>query len=882
MSSAENVTSGKLKGTSDLAPTLPGSSQESSGCTLLIDSERTFIRSPGESVLLPCPCPAEQINPDRDTWRFSETETGDQTAVCNDRESCRGRIWIFDQTHSRNFSLLISDLTKEDAGFYTCRADEGDMPHIMLQVKGGTLEVGFRDWAVGPGDSHPASWASHGHHQRVLFLPADILLSPSLTSFGGVRDSHAIRYSLADLSPSSSLGFVVACSSGPTFQLALTATIGPRGWAHAICCALSENKQTVPVSRSSGGSVLLSCTCTDLQDRAERVQWRTPNHEDLLQRYSGRVQTFNQNSPGNLSVLISDLTEEDGGTYSCWINQNQYRNFSLTVKGIPEQTSAGTTASPPSSTPGLIIKTLEACKANATLDCTNNLLSQIDIIDQALPKKDVEDTLNYLITQQNSLITGKTNRDGLVFSFNRMLNATEKLVSTLVKTVETNSSVSISLKNIEVRVFVVGQNSSLKEMLQLHTPHAKMDIDLNGISRKKMNQGHAAVAFMSYTNMLNSSLFSANTSNTTKRIMSAVVSATLPKTNNRSLDKPVNFTLKHLEELNPNYVHSCVYWNETDWVTDGCARIKTNSSHTVCSSTHLSTFALIMQINPRQSEHRFKVINMVVVSFGLVFLGLALLTFALCRKNPRVINAARINLCISLLLGHLLFLLTQTLVKKKYQLVCAVLAGIVHFLFLSAFVWMFIEALMLFLAIKNLSRPKSKHKEVLNWKLLTSVGYMVALVVVGVSAGVVPDGYSSEECWLTTSKGFNWSFLGPVFFILASNMILFSLIAISLRSSLARLNSQVSQIKQTRTIFFKTMAQFVIFGCPWILGVFTANSEALEIIFLILNSQQGTFIFIVHCVLSKEVRQKYRKLLCGSCVTTYYVTSVTEVQTTQG
>ncbi|XP_036418913.1 adhesion G protein-coupled receptor E3-like [Colossoma macropomum] len=522
----------------------------------------------------------------------------------------------------------------------------------------------------------------------------------------------------------------------------------------------------------------------------------------------------------------------------------------------------------------LIIKTLEACKANATLDCTNNLLSQIDnITDQVLPKKDVEDTLNYLITQQNSLITGKTNQDGLVSSFNRMLNATEKLVSTLVKTVETNSSVSISLKNIEVCVFVVGQNSSLKEMLQLHTPHAKMDMDLNGISRNKINQGHAAVAFMSYTNMSNLSLFNANTFNTTKCITSAVVSATLPKTKNRSLDTPVNFTLKHLKALNPNYVHSCVYWNETDWVTDGCTLTTTNSSHTVCSSTHLSTFALIMQINPCQSEHRFEVINMVVVSFGLVFLGLALLTFALCRKNPRVINTARINLYISLLLGHLLFLLTQTLVKKKYQLACAVLAGIVHFLFLSAFVWMFIEALMLFLAIKNLSRPKSKHKEVLNWKLLTSVGYMVALVVVGMSAGVVPDGYSSEECWLTTSKGFNWSFLGPVFFILASNMILFSLIAISLRSSLARLNSQVSQIKQTRTIFFKTMAQFVIFGCPWILGVFTANSEALEIIFLILNSQQGTFIFIVHCVLSKEVRQKYRKLLCGSCVTTYYESS---------
>ena len=52
---------------------------------------------------------------------------------------------------------------------------------------------------------------------------------------------------------------------------------------------------------------------------------------------------------------------------------------------------------------------------------------------------------------------------------------------------------------------------------------------------------------------------------------------------------------------------------------------------------------------------------------------------------------------------------------------------------------------MLFIAVKNLSRPKSKQKKLLNWKILTAVGYMVALLVVGVSAGVVPDGYGSKQ-----------------------------------------------------------------------------------------------------------------------------------------
>ncbi|XP_049342256.1 polymeric immunoglobulin receptor isoform X2 [Astyanax mexicanus] len=209
------------------------------GCSVINDGGNSLIKSPGESVLLPCFCPEEKkINPQRVTWFFSKPGSADKISVSNETQSYSGRVWMFDQPKSRNFSFLISDLNKDDSGEYRCRADEKYRPYVTLEVKG---------------------------------------------------------------------------------------------------CTLSENKQTVPIIRSSGESVLLSCSCTDLQDSPERVQWRTPDHEDLFstelhQRYRDRVQTFKQNSPGNLSVLISDLTVEDGGTYSCWINQNQHRTFSLTVK----------------------------------------------------------------------------------------------------------------------------------------------------------------------------------------------------------------------------------------------------------------------------------------------------------------------------------------------------------------------------------------------------------------------------------------------------------------------------------------------------------------------------------------------------------------------
>uniref|UniRef100_A0A673GJ21 Uncharacterized protein n=1 Tax=Sinocyclocheilus rhinocerous TaxID=307959 RepID=A0A673GJ21_9TELE len=372
----------------------------------------------------------------------------------------------------------------------------------------------------------------------------------------------------------------------------------------------------------------------------------------------------------------------------------------------------------------------------------------------------------------------------------------------------------------------------------------------------------SAVAFMSYNtmeNLLKPDFF--NTSNNTiKTMMSTVISATLPKTTNTKLTKPVNFTLKHIR-FDPSGSLSCVYWNISEWIVDGCSVLKTNSSYTVCSCDHLLTFALVITdlalMNSdmfSQSDPLMELLNLVCVTVGLVFFSLALLTFFLCQWSPGVNNVARINICISLLLAHLLFLIIIT-VSHGLQVLCAVISGLLHFLFLSGCVWMFIEAVLLFICVKNLSQISSKKREVLSSGFLCVIGYVVALVVVCVSVGLVPDGYGSEHCWIKIDKGFIWSFLGPVCVILALNMILFIKIVTNVNSALKNLNAEVSQMKQNN----------VFLGCSWILGFFTNGSKVLEILFLILSSQQGTFIFLIYCVLNNEVRQQYRKLFRCLC-----------------
>ncbi|XP_056311928.1 adhesion G protein-coupled receptor E3 [Danio aesculapii] len=574
-------------------------------------------------------------------------------------------------------------------------------------------------------------------------------------------------------------------------------------------------------------------------------------------------------------------TVEDGivnrSVCSQWCRDCCYNSyFSIRVKACPGNYSVYELISPLicSAYCADVHTTLEEiCTDWTAKDCLVNILELVENITvQVLPLNTVTNHLDMVLeATERFLVSSSSDSSAELTSYgNRVLQSTEKLISTLVKPTDTSANVSFTLEAVEGQVFMVGPNVTLDEIPRLNTTNAFVDIDLIGIAKNNKDTRSAAVAFMSYTtmeNLLKADFFNTQ-NNTNKTMMSTVISATLPKTSNTTLTKAVNFTFRHIREFDPSGSLSCVYWNISEWIVDGCSVLNSNSSHTVCSCVHLSTFALIMKTSssPPPSD-LLDLLDLVCVIVGLVFFSLALLSFALCQWSPGINNVARINICISLLSAHLLFLLTQQFLSliRPQQVLCVVIAGLLHFLFLSAFVWMFIEAVLLFFCVKNLSQVSSKKKEVLSSGFLCVIGYVVALIGVSVSIGLVPEGYGSEQCWIKIDKGFFWSFLGPVCVILALNVILFISIGIYLNSALKKLNAEVSQLKQTKVMVFKTLGQFVVLGCPWILGFFTDVNMVVEIVFLILNSQQGTFIFLIYCVLSTEIRQQYRKIFTCLC-----------------
>ncbi|XP_063065855.1 adhesion G protein-coupled receptor E3-like [Engraulis encrasicolus] len=483
------------------------------------------------------------------------------------------------------------------------------------------------------------------------------------------------------------------------------------------------------------------------------------------------------------------------------------------------------------------------------VDCKLNFLNTS--VYTTLPEKTVSSLLDDLMDSPP---------DRLAFKGDAVLQSTEDLVSTLVKPTATESRINFTTNTTELRILSVGPNTSLTGMPKLVTADVNVDIDLLGIADN--NNGSASVVIIVYNNMheaLNATFFK-SPDNKTADMISKVVSVILPNTLRKTLSTPMNISIPHLENADTEGEVLCVHWEANAWIQDGCHVSIPKSTHTVCSCQYPSTFALIMTMDPAQkSDPVMSILNTILVLIGLLFLTLAVMTFALCRWNPRVSNVARLNLCVCLLLAHTLFLLTQRFLLqiRAHQALCKTLAGVLHYLFLCSFVWMSIEAVMLFLSVRKLRQVKPSERARLQWKISLPIGYGIPLIIVGVSAGVNPEGHGSDKCWLV--EGFKWSFLGPVCFLLVVNTILFLTIIITIQSTLKEARSDVSKVKYTRVLLFKLTVQFLILGCPWLLGMGAATSRVLEVLFLFLTSQQGTAIFLIHCLLNTEVRCQYRK-----------------------
>ncbi|XP_021106064.1 CD97 antigen isoform X2 [Heterocephalus glaber] len=349
-------------------------------------------------------------------------------------------------------------------------------------------------------------------------------------------------------------------------------------------------------------------------------------------------------------------------------------------------------------------------------------------------------------------------------------------------------------------------------------------------------------------------------------LLSAVNSVFLSNTDTDKLASPVTFAFSHrLEEPGTELI--CAFWKSDNsrnghWATTGCRKLGSGKNSTTCQCDHLSSFAVLMA-HYQVEDWKLSLITKVGLSLSLVCLMLCILTFVLVRPIQSSRTTVHLHLCICLFLGSAIFLMGIENVGGQVGLRCRLVAGLLHYFFLAAFCWMSLEGVELYFLVVRVFQGQGLATR---WQCL--IGYTVPLIIVAISAAANSSGYGhTTHCWLDRKQGFLWSFLAPLAFVILCNVVIFVVTVWKLTQKFSEINPDMKKLRKARMVTITAVAQLFVLGCTWGFGLFLFSPESwhstvLAYVFTVLNCLQGAFLYLLHCLLNKKVREEYWKWAC--------------------
>uniref|UniRef100_A0A671W3A0 Adhesion G protein-coupled receptor L3 n=1 Tax=Sparus aurata TaxID=8175 RepID=A0A671W3A0_SPAAU len=344
-------------------------------------------------------------------------------------------------------------------------------------------------------------------------------------------------------------------------------------------------------------------------------------------------------------------------------------------------------------------------------------------------------------------------------------------------------------------------------------------------------------------------------------VNSPVITAAINKDSNKVyLSDPVIFTIRHLQQSEENFNPNCSFWSYSKrtmtgyWSTQDCRLLGTNRTHTTCSCTHLTNFAVLMahvDVKNTDPVHDMllDVITWVGILLSLVCLLISLFTFCFFRGLQSDRNTIHKNLCISLFIAESLFLVGIN--RGDQPIACAVFAALLHFFFLAAFTWMFLEGVQLYIMLVEVFESEHSRR-----RYFYLVGYGVPALIVAVSAAVDYRSYGTDRiCWLRLDTYFIWSFIGPATLIIMLNVIFLGIALYKMFHHTAILKPDSGCLDNIKSWVIGAIALLCLLGLTWAFGLMYVNESTVVMayLFTIFNSLQGMFIFIFHCVLQKKL-----------------------------
>ncbi|XP_075396254.1 adhesion G protein-coupled receptor L4 [Tenrec ecaudatus] len=492
-------------------------------------------------------------------------------------------------------------------------------------------------------------------------------------------------------------------------------------------------------------------------------------------------------------------------------------------------------------------------------------------------------TMNNFVQRDTFMAWNKLSPNSRRIHLTKLMHTAEQVTLSICQNFRKITQFDTNSSDVALEVFFFESH----QMEHLH-PQINMNGDYVKIFPKRKTAydlgGNAAVAFLYYKSigpLLSSSdnlLEPQNDDNSEdgERVISSVISVSISSNPPTFYElESVAFTLSHVK-MSDTQESRCAFWKYSShtmngsWSSEGCELTSSNETHTSCRCNHLTHFAILMSSGPSIGIKDYNILTRITqlgIIISLICLAMCIFTFWFFSEIQSTRTTIHKNLCCSLFLAELVFLVGINTNTNK--LFCSVIAGLLHYFFLAAFAWMCIEGIHLYLIVVGVIYSKGfLHK---NFYIF---GYLSPAVVVGFSAALGYRYYGTTKvCWLSTENNFIWSFIGPACLIILVNLLAFGFIIYKVFRHTAGLKPEVSCYENIRSCARGALALLFLLGTTWIFGVLHVvhASVVTAYLFTVSNAFQGMFIFLFLCVLSKKIQEEYYRLFknvpcCFGCL----------------
>uniref|UniRef100_A0A452RIB8 Cadherin EGF LAG seven-pass G-type receptor 1 n=1 Tax=Ursus americanus TaxID=9643 RepID=A0A452RIB8_URSAM len=209
----------------------------------------------------------------------------------------------------------------------------------------------------------------------------------------------------------------------------------------------------------------------------------------------------------------------------------------------------------------------------------------------------------------------------------------------------------------------------------------------------------------------------------------------------------------------------CVFWNHSitiggtgGWSAKGCELLSRNRTHVACQCSHTTSFAVLMDVSRREHGEvlPLKIVTYAAVSLSLAALLVAFVLLALARTLRSNLHGIHRNLIGALFFSQLVFVVGVAQTGNLF--LCAVIAILLHYVYMSTFAWTFVESLhvhRMLTELRNIDAGPMSFYYVVGWG--------VPAIITGLAVGLDPQGYGNPDfCWLSVRDTLIWSFAGPI------------------------------------------------------------------------------------------------------------------------